>query len=369
MNKNLLITFENKDIEVLVLDEQILFNPYDVAECLDMTESAVRMAISKMNENQVKTVRNSNVKDIDFRKLANRGENFLTESGLYKLIFKSHKEEAERFQDWVTDEVLPTLRKSGVVVLEHAEPEAIDYQAKYGKYRIRKTFSESNDLRATYEEFAALSKIERAAKRIDNKDRIRSCKAIINVLEEKIANEVLTLRASELIAIQELIGDIQYDITKLSNKLNGGQKSAMTKQIAQLKDELNMATSDYYEIPKHGFSVNYMYSYDELNRKVCKSRAYQTWISKLNLNEYLPIELPNVSLEEPLRVSLCYICKESFDVENMNKSILDEVANYYNFNDNIISEVRSKRVGICDEYYDGKIYIKIENIEGYDDNE
>ena len=143
----------------------------------------------------------------------------------------------------------------------------------------------------------------------------------------------------------------------------------MTKQIAQLKDELNMTTNDYYEIPKHGFSVNYMYSYDEPNRKVCKSRAYQSWISKLNLNEYLPVELPNVSLEEPLRVSLCYICKESFDVENMNKSILDEVANYYNFNDNIISEVRSKRVGICDEYYDGKIYIKIENIEGYDDNE
>ena len=53
----------------------------------------------------------------------------------------------------------------------------------------------------------------------------------------------------------------------------------------------------------------------------------------------------------------------------MNKSILDEVANYYNFNDNTISEVRSKRVGICDENYDGKIYIKIENIEGYDDNE
>ena len=30
-----------------------------------------------------------------------------------KLIFKSHKEAAERFQDWVTYEVLPSIRKTG----------------------------------------------------------------------------------------------------------------------------------------------------------------------------------------------------------------------------------------------------------------
>ncbi len=56
---------------------------------------------------------NSNVKDIDVRKLVNRGENFLTESRVYKLIFKSRKQEAEKFQDWVTDEVLPEIRKTG----------------------------------------------------------------------------------------------------------------------------------------------------------------------------------------------------------------------------------------------------------------
>lgn len=55
------------------------------------------MAISKMNKNQVIKLTNSDVKDIDFRKLNNRGENFLTESGVYKLAFKSNKKEAERF--------------------------------------------------------------------------------------------------------------------------------------------------------------------------------------------------------------------------------------------------------------------------------
>ena len=69
--------------------------------------------MSKMNEKQVINLNNSNVKDIDVRKLANRGENFLTESGVYKLIFKSDKKEAEKFQEWVTDEVLPNIRKIG----------------------------------------------------------------------------------------------------------------------------------------------------------------------------------------------------------------------------------------------------------------
>lgn len=50
-----------------------------------------------MNEKQVIKVTNFKVKDIDFRKLHNTGENFLTESGVYKLILRSHKPEAEDF--------------------------------------------------------------------------------------------------------------------------------------------------------------------------------------------------------------------------------------------------------------------------------
>ncbi len=66
-----------------------------------------------MNNKQVIKLINSKISSTDFRKLHNTGENFLTESGVYKLIFKSRKEEAERFQDWVTDEVLPSIRKTG----------------------------------------------------------------------------------------------------------------------------------------------------------------------------------------------------------------------------------------------------------------
>ena len=38
---------------------------------------------------------------------------FINESNLYKIAFQSRKPEAEKFTDWVTSEVLPTIRKTG----------------------------------------------------------------------------------------------------------------------------------------------------------------------------------------------------------------------------------------------------------------
>ena len=38
---------------------------------------------------------------------------FINESNLYRLIMKSQLPTAERFQDWVTSEVLPSIRKTG----------------------------------------------------------------------------------------------------------------------------------------------------------------------------------------------------------------------------------------------------------------
>lgn len=110
----MLMIFEDREVEVFEWNGKVLFNPRHVGECLDISPEGVRKAITRMNENQVIKLTNSKVTDGNFRKLHNTGENFLTESGVYKLIFKSKKKEAEKFQDWVTDEVLPSIRKYGM---------------------------------------------------------------------------------------------------------------------------------------------------------------------------------------------------------------------------------------------------------------
>lgn len=114
---NNLMIFEGHEVEVLEVEGQVLFNAKHVAEILDIKN--VNDNISRMNEKQVVKLTNSKVGKTDFRKLHNTGENFLTESGVYKLVFKSHKPNAEAFTDWIADEVLPSIRKHGIYATDN----------------------------------------------------------------------------------------------------------------------------------------------------------------------------------------------------------------------------------------------------------
>jgi Prophage antirepressor len=105
--------FENKTVECIFLDYEPLFNPYDVGNCLKMSESTVKFHLADMDEDEKIILENSKVSLTNFRKLANRGETFIKEPGLYQLIFKSRKPEAQKFVKWITHEVLPSIRKTG----------------------------------------------------------------------------------------------------------------------------------------------------------------------------------------------------------------------------------------------------------------
>ena len=119
---NNLMIFEGHDVEVFELNGQVLFNPYHVGTCLEISPEGVRKAVTRMNEKQVVKLTNSKVTKSNFRKLHNTGENFLTESGVYKLVFKSHKPNAEAFTDWIADDVLPSLRKNGQYIMKAQTP-------------------------------------------------------------------------------------------------------------------------------------------------------------------------------------------------------------------------------------------------------
>ena len=108
-----LMSFEGNDVEVLVIENEPHFNPYHVGACLDLTPETVRGHMAKMGSKQAVLLKNSDVCLTNIRKFNNAGEKFLTESGVYKLVFKSRKPSAERFTDWLADVVLPTIRKTG----------------------------------------------------------------------------------------------------------------------------------------------------------------------------------------------------------------------------------------------------------------
>ena len=304
-----------------------------------------------------------------------RDKILINESGLYSLIFGSELENAKVFKRWVTSEVLPTLRRSGVYIDETATQETIDYQAKFGIRRIRKTVKEATNPRALYEEFYELSKQECRVHHINNKDRIAASKIIINELQYKIDNSDISMRASEKMALQELISDIQYDITKLANKLNGGVKSGQTKQINKLaseKEELQERiitleqslneNDEYYFIDRHPFTVNCMYDNN------VKTPVFHRWINNLHLEQFLPKEYPGLDTTKPMAIKLLYGHKEfgrygkPFDLVNFNKAIIDQIANFYGFNDSLIKKHYEETHKYVGKFEEGYIYVSLRNL-------
>lgn len=103
---NDLTVFQNPEfgeIRTLVEDGMVLFCGNDVARALGY--KSPKDAVSAHTKGAVKR-----------RPLVDKGAQemaFITESDLYRLVFRSKLPSADRFTDWVTEEVLPSIRKTG----------------------------------------------------------------------------------------------------------------------------------------------------------------------------------------------------------------------------------------------------------------
>jgi prophage antirepressor-like protein len=113
MSSVAIFEFENQNVETITLDNNALFNPYEIGNRLGMEKSTVRDHLAEMDEDERVLLKNSDVGLNLGRKLNNRGEVFVTESGMYMLIFVSRKDVAKKFKKWLAYEVLPEIRRTG----------------------------------------------------------------------------------------------------------------------------------------------------------------------------------------------------------------------------------------------------------------
>jgi len=81
----------------------------DVCDVLGISEARQSLRSFSSNQRGVYTIHGRS---------QNRQVLTVTEPGLYRLIFKSRKKVAERFQEWVFSEVLPAIREHGSYSLE-----------------------------------------------------------------------------------------------------------------------------------------------------------------------------------------------------------------------------------------------------------
>ncbi|AVH68180.1 BRO-N domain-containing protein [Nostoc sp. 'Peltigera membranacea cyanobiont' N6] len=107
--------FEEKEVRFVGTAEKPQWVASDVCNCLEIRVSGVSEAIASLEDDEKG---NANVVTLG-------GEQEMltvTEPGLYRLIFKSRKPVAKRFQRWVFHEVLPAIRKTGSYSLHPSQP-------------------------------------------------------------------------------------------------------------------------------------------------------------------------------------------------------------------------------------------------------
>lgn len=248
MNKNL------RMLTKLYEGEEVVFrnNPTGISEvCIDNVAKFCGWEKTEIkNGKEYKSLRMSTIngflKELGFDNKLAKGD-FIPERIMYPLIGKAKNERATKFMIWV-GEVLEQLRKTGVVILDHAEPEAIDFEKKYGKYRIRKTFMKSENIMSDYREFKELSQVEWKAKRLNNNDRIKLSNIICDALEERLKNNMIDMKGSEMLSLREAITDIKDDIIKLGNKKHGGIKAGQTKEINALEKQNDKLVDRYINL-------------------------------------------------------------------------------------------------------------------------
>lgn len=73
---------------------------------------------------------------------------FVTEPDLYRVIFQSRKPSARKFQDWVFEEVLPTLRKEGSYSMTQSKQSLVSYQIEDPIERAKRWIEEQQHTRA-----------------------------------------------------------------------------------------------------------------------------------------------------------------------------------------------------------------------------
>lgn len=388
MSKDLTI-FNNElfgSVRTMMINEKWYFVGKDIAEALGYKDPS--STISKHCKHVEKTTieapcQNGNVVKTQV--------SLIPESDVYRLIIKSKLPEAEKFEEWVMDEVLPQLRMSGVYITESATQEAIDYQTLYGKNRIYNTFMNTVDLESEYTRFYEMSKAERKARHINNDIRIICSKIVQKAIADRMALSLTEVPASKLLAMKELSEKIQIDITKLSNKANGGFKAHMTKtiksqqqQLQFMETELNEVRNQYEELEQqmledhamiqeqgedaelieisyYGFSNNDMYEYKD--GKVRRTQRYNNWINHFPTHSIDTLS-EDVDFTKPMACELYFDHGQRFDVHNFIKPMLDMIARANGEDDKNIRKVSCVTNELVDDHYkEGKIYLKLYNIE------
>lgn len=107
MNDIQIFNFQSNEIRTILKDNEPWFVAKDICDVLGLGN--ITEALRNLDDDELTS---------EILKSGNQGREMklVSESGLYALVIRSNKPNARKFRKWITSEVLPNIRKSGIYI-------------------------------------------------------------------------------------------------------------------------------------------------------------------------------------------------------------------------------------------------------------
>ena len=119
--------FQSKEfgkVRTVLIENEVWFVLIDICKILELSNPS--SVIKRLDEDEVTKFDLGSLSGIT---------NIINESGLYKVIFRSDKPQANQFTKWVTHDVLPSLRKTGIYSINQT-PKELELKKKKSNLKL-----------------------------------------------------------------------------------------------------------------------------------------------------------------------------------------------------------------------------------------
>lgn len=223
--------FEGQGVEIIIENNELLFELYSTGMALGYTKIA-KEKIYPQKDRIEKTAKNAEISTV-----VHGVQQYLTENMLYDFMFEAKTDKCKLFRKWVTNEVLPTIRKYGAYIGDGEIDETyIDNKIRFSEKRTINTFSDCSieDIKQLVEEFITY------AETLDTETRVIRCSSAIKGLtrlHDRLAKESVTNIGDcyNLLRLQDNIKTIAH----IAENRHRGQKIAhRNKKIKILESKI-----------------------------------------------------------------------------------------------------------------------------------
>lgn len=153
-------------IRIEVVEGNVLFNLEDVSKILGLDQRDVKKRLIKSGiyDDKVEMMENG----IFIPSV------YISEPNFYRCVMQSRKPGAEKFQDWVVEEVLPSIRKHGAYITKEKLVEIFEDPREMAK--LFTELADERDLR-----IATQKKLEEVEPKAEYYDKVLDSKDLLNV--------------------------------------------------------------------------------------------------------------------------------------------------------------------------------------------